>query len=196
MIFKTEPLPYKIKKEIISHIDDEIITPEDLSLLTLTHYNFEGKIQNDGQMIVHRKVADNALNVFQALFDERFPIHSIKLMSDFDCDDTTSMHHNNTSGFNFRKIAGTSKLSKHALGLAIDINPIQNPCLYNNEKEVNIAPSAGYKFLNRANIRPGMVESTLSSEYTVVEIFKKNGFVKWGGNWNHPIDWQHFEAEL
>ena len=37
------------------------------------------------------------------------------------------MSADNSSPFNFRVIAGTELFSQHALGRAIDINPVENP---------------------------------------------------------------------
>jgi hypothetical protein len=76
----------------------------------------------------------------------------------------------------------------HSYGLAIDINPVQNPYLSIGENGiVKVHPSAGVEFLNRSNIRPGMLEP-------VIHIFEKYGFTVWGGKWNNPIDYHHFEV--
>ena len=91
-----------------------------------------------------------------------------------------------------RFITGNNNIpSIHSYGLAIDINPIQNPYITSKEQEENhikILPNSGKEYINRNNILPGMVES-------VVEILKKNGFKDWGGMWIYPrpIDWQHFQ---
>jgi hypothetical protein len=110
------------------------------------------------------------------------------------------MDANNTSAFNCRPITGGNQLSVHAYGLAIDINPLQNPYI-NNEYEVGknqieIMPSAGMQYINRTNIKPGMVESIINEDKeTVVDIFRRNGFKNWGGNWDHPLDYQHFQVD-
>lgn len=93
------------------------------------------------------------------------------------------MSANNSSCFNFRKIAGTDKLSLHAYGLAIDINPMQNPFIQNSK----ISPANGKDFIDRSKIKAGMVEP-------VVEVFYKYGFTEWGGNWQEPIDYHHFQV--
>ncbi|WP_341747881.1 M15 family metallopeptidase [Candidatus Tisiphia endosymbiont of Dascillus cervinus] len=82
--------------------------------------------------------------------------------------------------------------SIHSYGLAIDINPIQNPYLsipsdINQTGSVAVEPAAGSSYLNRTNIRPGMSE-------VIIDLFAKNGFSVWGGKWNTPIDWQHFQT--
>ncbi len=96
---------------------------------------------------------------------------------------------NNSSCYNCREVTGGGLPSIHSYGLAIDINPIQNPYIFFEEKDqcsTKILPSNGKNYINRTNTRAGMVES-------IVEIFKKNGFTVWGGKWNTPIDWQHFQ---
>src|SRR5262249_3289476 len=109
----------------------------------------------------------------------------------YDGDDNSSMADNNTSAFNDRKTAFGNRLSLHAYGLAIDINPIQNPYLSRVADSIRALPRAGIAYANRRNdrpwkaVRPGMAES-------VIDVFADNGFVVWGGYWDNPIDYQHF----
>lgn len=159
-----------------------------LKLLEVSHYNFEGQISR-GQLIVLDHLAQGALDIFKELFILKFPIHSIKLMDEFGASDELSMAANNSSCFNYRPIAGTKILSMHSYGLAIDINPIQNPYISFDQKLENITvlPKKGCEFLNRTNQRDGMVEE-------IVKIFAKHGFSQWGGEWNDPIDYHHFQV--
>ncbi len=71
--------------------------------------------------------------------------------------------------------------------MAIDINPIQNPYLKPSSEGAKVLPPMGSFYINRDNIRAGMVEP-------IKEIFLNNGFTLWGGNWNDPIDWMHFQV--
>jgi hypothetical protein len=133
-------------------------------------------------------MAHNIMKIFQELFHYHFPINSIKPMEEFNGNDELSMEHNNSSCFNFRPILGTNKLSTHSYGLAIDINPLQNPYIVtNNQGAEAIYPANGTNYLDRSIIIPGMVEP-------VIEIFAKYGFNIWGGNWHTPKDYQHFQA--
>ncbi len=178
------------KNTIQSMIDTKAWTSEcpvkleSLKLLELKHYDFNGIIQN-GEMVVHSKIADHVLAIFQELLDIKFPIEKIKLIDHYNGNDELSMADNNSSCFNFRKIAGTDRLSNHSYGLAIDINPVQNPYVRIGQEQVTISPKSGTCFLNRHNQRPGMLEP-------VVFIFEKHGFI-WGGLWDSPIDYHHFE---
>src|SRR3981081_3065624 len=98
-----------------------------LRLLTFGYVAFDGQPKSDGEMVVMDAVADHALRVFVALRARGFPIASVKLMDHFNGDDDASMAQNNTSAFNVRPVAGTGSISLHAYGVAIDLNPIQNP---------------------------------------------------------------------
>jgi hypothetical protein len=188
------------KSLIPSHIRDEMVSkgiwqetcpvPLDrLLLLTITYIDFEVITHNNGQMIVLDAVADNVLKIFKELYELKFPIAKIKLINEYDGKDELSMADNNSSCFNYREIIGGGKYSIHSYGLAIDINPIQNPYVdtrVSGKIATTILPPQGVGYLDRANLRPGMVEK-------VVDIFNKYGFTVWGGNWNDFKDWHHFQ---
>ena len=154
----------------------------DLVLLGIGYIDFANK-EKEGQILVHKSVKDATLSIFGELYQIRFPIHQMETIENFQGDDEKSMKANNSSCFNFRKIAGTDKLSIHSYGLAIDINPKQNPYVTNGI----IYPEDGASYLNRETQRPGMVEP-------IVDIFKRNGFEIWGGEWKDPIDYHHFQV--
>lgn len=162
-------------------------THDRLRLLDIEHFDFNGDLL-DGKLVVLDRVAVKVISIFKELKTVRFPIHQVQLIEHYDCNDDKSMAANNSSAFNFRNIANSNRLSMHSYGLAIDINPVQNPYLTIEENGiVKVHPSAGAEFLNRSNIRPGMLEP-------VVHIFEKYGFTVWGGKWNNPIDYHHFEV--
>lgn len=162
---------------------------EDLRLITATYIDFNGITHEDGQIVVHHTVAEGTDRLFARLYAEKFPIHSMRLMQEFYGDDEASMANNNTSAFNCRAIAGSSKISLHAYGLAIDINPVQNPCMtFDEEHHPTISPVAGWEYMNRRNQKPGMIEP-------VITYVQEAGFPIWGGVWTYPIDYQHFQVE-
>ncbi|MEM7617340.1 MAG: M15 family metallopeptidase [Pseudomonadota bacterium] len=165
-----------------------------LRIVQIEYIDFAGVTHDDGQMIVLDVVADNVARIFQELYKLRFPLHSILPMENFAGDDEKSMAANNSSAFNHRKIAGTDTVSIHSYGLAIDINPVQNPfIIMENEHDnaLTIFPAGGKKYLNRTNKRPGMIENMPA----VLDIFARNGFTIWGGNWNSMLDYHHFQIE-
>lgn len=188
-------MKYSLLPESIiqSMIDTKVWTTEcpvpleDLNLLQLKHYDFNGMIQN-GEMVTHNQITGRVLEIFQELLDIKFSIDKIKLIDHYSGNDELSMKDNNSSCFNFRKIANTDLLSSHSYGLAIDINPVQNPYIRIGDESLTVYPTDGIKFLNRHNQRPGMLES-------VTSIFEKHGFI-WGGRWNSPIDYHHFEFKV
>jgi len=139
--------------------------------------------------------------IFSTLYQHKFPMHQAKTIDEYVGQDRLSMAANNTSAFNYRPIAGKTLLSVHSYGVAIDLNPVQNPCLepktITDPEEVFIAvqPAAGQGYLNRINVRSGMAEEVLdpSTGMRVIELFQQNGFYVWGGRRNDPVDWQHFQ---
>ena len=170
-----------------------------LNLLKLSYVDFDGNEHHDGSMIVLDVVSDHVINIFKELFEKKFPISSIHLINEYNGNDKLSMENNNSSAFNCRLIENSNIYSIHSYGLAIDINPQQNPYLLTNyeinKNSIPIYPSLGMEYVNRKNIRSGMVETIINAEskQTVIDIFHKNGFTIWGGNWNDPIDWHHFQ---
>lgn len=201
--FSKAPLSSDLREDMIK---SEIWSPEcpvsldRLNILKISYIDFDGNEHQDGKLVVHDVVADHVLEVFQNLYDNKFPIFSMNLINEYDGDDNKSLEANNTSAFNCRTIMNSNNLSIHSYGLAIDINPIQNPYLlteYDSGKtSVEIYPPQGMEYINRRNIRTGMVETILNNtnKSTVVDVFCKNGFTIWGGSWNYPIDWQHFQV--
>jgi hypothetical protein len=158
-----------------------------LAQVRFSYLGFDGQLRHDGRIVVMNAVAGYVLQIFDTLRSKNFPIAKARLMNDYDGDDEASMADNNTSAFNDRPIAGTSFVSIHAFGLAIDINPIQNPYIKREARVLVISPKAGSKYTDRKNLRPGMAE-------TIVDVFADNGFVVWGGLWRNPIDYQHFQV--
>ena len=152
------------------------------------HYGFENNMILTGEVHVHENVAKNVLEIFKALFEIKFAIEMARPIDRFDGDDVLSMEANNSSAFNPRRIMNTDRWSSHAYGMAIDINPRQNPYVLNpNTENEEIFPNGGEHFLDRSLNQQGMVES-------VVSIFAKHGFDEWGGSWKSPLDYHHFQV--
>lgn len=168
-------------------IEPHIFDPERLRILTISYYDFDGKSHNDGKIMVLDASADYVAKIFEELYAAKFPIHQMKLMSEYSGDDELSMADNNSSALNQRVIAGQKTLSIHSYGLAIDINPVQNPFITFPGGVRKIEPAAGAKFLDRSKNEAGFVEK-------ITAIFYKNGFNVWGGNWNDIKDYHHFQT--
>jgi hypothetical protein len=108
-------------------------------------------------------------------------------MNQYNGSDDASMADNNTSAFNVRAVEATGAISMHAYGLAIDLNPVQNPYVLRMiSGRLQVDPKAGAAYLARKNLRPGMAEA-------VIDVFADHGLLVWGGYWNSP-DYQHFQV--
>lgn len=155
---------------------------EDLRLLRLDYFDFAGAVHT-GELVVAASIAQETCAIFARLFEARFPLTSMLRIDVFDGDDARSMAANNTSAFNFRRIAGTKLLSHHALGLAIDINPVQNPWL----RGARVDPPEGKAFLDREDVRPGMIVRPGPA----IQAFEAYGW-SWGGDFADMHDYHHF----
>lgn len=185
----------------IREIDDEIFSrikgksykdscPVPLSalrFLEVSHYDLDGNVRQ-GELICGAEIAADLLDIFRNLFNARYPIESIRLIDEFDADDVKSMQANNTSCFNFRPIAGSTKLSKHARGLAIDINPLYNPYVKRTGDTLTVSPPEGLPYTDRSEDFPCKIDE---NDYCYRQ-FVAHGF-KWGGAWQSLKDYQHFE---
>ena len=193
-VFEFGPIPDDLKQSLLHQKlwHSQCPVPlERLALLRLSYTDFAGQSHTDGEMIVLDTLAPQVAQLFQELYQRHFPIAKIRLTSRYGGDDQRSMAHNNTSAYNCRLTSDGSGLpSVHAYGAAIDINPVQNPWVGPvNAKTgmIELLPVAGREFVNRAKQRPGMSEP-------IVPLVANAGLSIWGGNWNEPIDWQHFQV--
>lgn len=152
-----------------------------LAYLQLDHVSFDGTGQ--GEIVVAAEVAPHAAALFRRLWQLGFPIRQLRLVDDYGADDDASMAADNSSGFNFRVIAGTQLLSQHALGRAIDINPVENPW----RRPDRLLPPAGRAFADRRLVRPGMFVRPGPAIASTDEL----GWI-WGGDWMHAFDDHHF----
>ncbi len=150
------------------------------------YYSFDGNL-HEGQIVVDKRLVSDIARVFIAMEREKFPIASAIPVSDAKIawSDDVSMDLNNTSAFNYRPITGGGmKVSAHALGQAIDINPRLNPYI---SRAGVVSPSGAV----RDTLKPG----TILEDSFLVRLFDSLGW-EWGGWWTDRIDWHHFEKRL
>lgn len=189
--FYFHPLTPELKARItgVSFHPNNNVSFDDLRYVKVKHFGFDGEIHN-GELIVNRAIAADITNIFAELFDAQYPIGRMALVDDYGADDEASMSANNTSAFNYRVIAGTSTLSRHALGMAIDINPRVNPWVAGGR----VSPANGAAYVQRDPARStGQYRDyMIHSGDVVYRIFAKYGF-SWGGAWSASKDYQHFE---
>lgn len=161
-------------------------TPESITnQMTIIQVKFNDYNGNDstGTMVVNKKIAKEVIEIFDEIKSSGFQIEKVRPISEYEWNDDKSMEDNNTSAYNYRLVANTKKLSNHAYGMAIDINPRYNPMVIKNK----VSPANGsYSKENKG---------TISADSQVVKIFKKRGW-KWGGDYKSLKDYQHFEKIL
>ncbi|HWC43167.1 MAG TPA: M15 family metallopeptidase [Actinomycetota bacterium] len=161
------------------------VGPVELRLLRADYWGFDGRVHR-GELIVHRDHARRILGVLKKLFQARYPIQRLRPVDAYRADDDRSMAANNTSGFNCRRVSGSSSWSEHAFGRAIDLNPLRNPYVTRSGR---VSPPAGRPYANRARRAAGMIHAG----DTVVRAFAAAGW-RWGGNWSGSRDYQHFSS--
>ena len=158
----------------------------DLRYVRVLYYGFDESV-HIGELVVNKKIAQDMIEIFRGLYDAKYQIGKIVLVDDYGADDNLSMADNNTSAFNYRMVAGTSKLSNHALGLAIDINPLYNPWIYVLDGKDIIDPPSGAQYADRSLGNPHY----LDHDDLCYQLFIEHGFT-WGGDWSSSKDYQHF----
>ncbi|GAU76837.1 M15 family metallopeptidase [Fusibacter sp. 3D3] len=166
--------------------ENDVIQRDALSVLTLTYYGFDD-MDHIGQMVVNQEVAEEVVAIFKTLYDAKYPIEKINLVDQYNADDDLSMADNNTSSFNFRVVSGSDHLSRHSYGMAIDINPVQNPYVTRE----GVFPPEGKAFVDRNQSEKGMIlEADLC-----YRLFTEKGWT-WGGRFNTVKDYQHFQKDF
>lgn len=158
------------------------VTLDELSYLTVTFWGFDQR-SHTGELLVNAAVADELALVFEALYEQRFPIEEMRIVRMDELDAPPTGDTNLTSVFECREATGGTSWSQHAFGLAVDVNPFHNPYL---RGEVVLPELAG-AYTDREDIRPGMIVAGDG----VVEAFAGIGWT-WGGDWKTLKDWMHF----
>jgi len=190
--FVKEPLSADIMNRIngLSWKAESPLDLSDLRYLKILHVNSDGDYQT-GEMICNRDIADDLLDIFRKLFDAGYRIERMVLVDDYGADDDASMAANNSSCFNTRFIAGTRKLSKHGLGMAVDINPLYNPYVKTVGGVVKVWPESARCYAFDRDARDD-IPYMIDEDDLCCKLFKAKGF-EWGGDWKSCKDYQHFE---
>lgn len=171
--------------------EEPVISYEDLCYVHILHYNFEGQ-PTEGELICNESIAQDLVEIFYELYRNEYHIEKVVLIDEYDGDDLASMEDNNTSCFNYRVIEGSTSLSKHAYGLALDINPLYNPYItYQKDGSENVSPDSGRAYADRSIAFPYKIDEN----DLCYKLFIKHGFT-WGGNWNSCKDYQHFQKVI
>lgn len=187
--FFYESIPYKIQQNMIVDFEDESmrVALEDLKYVQILYFDFDKK-EHVGQIICNEYIAQDLVEIFYELHKIKYPIEKISLIDEYGGDDFASMEDNNTSCFNYRTVSGSSELSLHAFGYAIDINPYYNPYVIYNSDPLYVLPASAEEYTDRE----AEFEGKITTEDPCYQLFIEHGFT-WGGSWSKPTDYQHFE---
>lgn len=170
-----------------SYKDDCTVPVSDLRYLHVLHVGFDGQT-HEGEIICNKAIAEDLLEIFEALYEAGYQIEKIKLVDEYNAEDEASMADNNSSAFNFRFISHTTKISNHGKGMAIDINPLYNPYIKTVNGNLNIEPANSSDYVDRAKDFPHKIDEN----DLAYQLFIAHGF-SWGGAWSSSKDYQHFE---
>lgn len=172
-----------------SYRENPDISLDDLRYVKIKYVDFEGN-EKSGELIVNRRIAKDIAEIFYELYKHEYPLEEVSLIDNYGASDEKSMEANNTTSFNYRKITGSSSLSRHACGMAIDINPQINPYVKGN----TVLPANGkaYAQRNEKKCTGKYASAMIQRGDFIYTLFKKHGF-SWGGDWNSLKDYQHFE---
>jgi hypothetical protein len=162
------------------------VGPAQLRRLRVGYWGFDRRAHT-GTLVVNVRAVGPLTRVFSRLYAKRFPIRRMRPIDAYGGNDERSLAADNSAAFNCRYAiaSGPKRWSAHAYGLAIDVNPVENPYLLNGR----VHPRAGRAYLDRSRVRRGMaVRAGL-----LVNAFASVAW-QWGGRWASSPDYQHFSA--
>lgn len=188
--FAADPIPDNVwaRMQGKTYKENPYIGRDDLRHIRVLHWDYDNKM-HIGEMICNVVIADRVVTIFRQLFDAKYNIQRMLLPDVYDADDEMQMRDNNSSCFCYRNIAGSANLSKHARGLAIDINTFYNPYFkVRNDGSLFIQPATAGAYCSRDWDFPYKIDH----DDLCFKLFTEAGF-EWGGDWTTCKDYQHFE---
>lgn len=190
--FYIKPIPNDIfeKMQGKSYKENCTVPREELRYLHILHVGFDNNTHG-GELIVNKRIAEDVLDIFKELYKAGYQIEKVRLIDEYNAQDELSMRDNNSSAFNFRYISYSTTLSKHAMGLAVDINTLYNPYIKQVDGRLNIEPANAVQYVDRNRQFPHKIDH----QDLCYKLFTKHGF-EWGGDWEDSKDYQHFEIKL
>ncbi|HLP05865.1 MAG TPA: M15 family metallopeptidase [Paludibacter sp.] len=153
---------------------------DQLVLVKVRYYSIDNKI-HEGQILTNRQNEKELKEIFEFILRQHFPVSKAIPVVKYHWNDDLSMQDNNSYSFCYRN----TSFSKHATGMAIDINPFFNPVRWKNGCHHRPDKPAG------AAYNPE-VAGTFYSSHPVVLEFEKRGF-RWGHFFRSKYDDHHFE---
>ena len=183
----------EINDEIFKRIDGKSFSKnctlprEDLRYIHVLHVDINNQ-KHKGEMICNKYIAETLIKIFKKLYEEKYPIEKMILIDEYDADDETAMEDNDSSCFNFRFISHTTRVSKHGLGLAVDINTLYNPYIKTVDNKTIIQPITAANYTDRNKSFNYKIEKN----DICYKLFIENGF-QWGSDWDDRKGYQHFD---
>jgi len=174
-------------KSYATDIDESKINYDMLRYVVIKYKDFNDETQI-GELVCNEAIAEDLVEIFKELYEADYQIESVRLIDEYEADDDMSMEANNTSCFNYRVVDHTTKLSQHAYGRAIDLNPLYNPYVQFRDGSLYVCPTMSVDYAERSNEFPYKIDEN----DLAYKLFKQHGFT-WGGAWNSCKDYQHFE---
>ena len=162
------------------------VSPSGLRMIEMTYWGMDHKPHPGGKLVVNAEAADKLVGVFHKLFDDRYPIRRMEPVDVYKGSDFDSIEADNTSAFNCRNATGSSNWSQHAYGLAVDINPCENPYV---TASGHVEHKDCVKYADRDNRDPGVIHKGDKT----VRAFAAIDW-GWGGSWDGTRDYQHFSS--
>lgn len=151
---------------------------DELILMDVLYKSTDQRL-HQGQILTNKKIENDIRNMFVFMLENDFVIEKAIPIVHYNWNDSLSMDDNNTYSFCYRNVS----YSKHARGMAIDINPRFNPLRWKNADRPNQPEGA---------VPDATVNGTLDPGHRVVEEFRKLGF-RWGHTFSKYYDDHHFE---
>lgn len=158
------------------------IEAEELAWLRLAFWGFDDR-RHTGELLVHEDVAGDLVSVFERLYEARFPMEELTIVTRDELEAPPTGDRNETTAYACRPTTGGATYSQHAFGLAVDVNSFQNPYVAGEL----VLPELASAYLDRTWERPGMI----AADGPVVQAFASIGW-EWGGDWQSLKDYQHF----
>ncbi len=167
-----------------SYTEDCPTAVDELRYMNVLYWGIDGQ-PHKGELIVNKSIVSDITDIFYELYKASYPIENISLISEYGGNDEVSMSNNNTSCFNGRKATGSTEWSKHAYGMAVDLNPLYNPYV---AVDGTVLPLNAKQYADRES---NFVMKIDENDYAY-KLFTEHGFT-WGGSWDGVKDYQHFE---
>ena len=188
--FRADPIPDAVWQRMQgkSYKENPHIKRADLRYVRTLHWDYDEQIYI-GEMVCNKTIANDLVDIFRQLYKAKYPIERMVLPDVYDADDERQMRANNTSCFCYRTVANSKNLSKHARGLAVDLNTLYNPyCKKRADGSVFVQPVNAAKYCDRSK----SFKYKIDTNDLAYKLFKAHGFI-WGGSWKSRKDYQHFE---